>query len=320
MRVACPPFKHICFLGVDVNRYGELVATNNSIDIIRRKIKADSLGYLSMPGLKKSVGRIKQGFCTGCFDAKYPVEYDDIKDRKNLKNIAVFISNKGSGSNLQSIINNCNLGKINGQIKLVISDTKTANGLTKAKDSGIETLVHPLRNQNKTKYYQQLDIILQDHNTDLIVLAGWKQSLCQKFINKYKQQIIQLHPAMMADNLGGRLKLSDGSNAKDITGKMAADIIKATLKSGASISGATTYFITSNKVEWGPVIMRVEEKIETDDSVESYYLRLKKKEHAILPLSIKLFCEDKLKVIGDKVEIIDPQFQKHYSYTQTPVL
>jgi amidophosphoribosyltransferase len=60
-------------LGVDVSRYKELIASKNSVAQIRKKVDADSLVYLSLTDLKKSVG-VKIPFCTGCFNGKYPVK------------------------------------------------------------------------------------------------------------------------------------------------------------------------------------------------------------------------------------------------------
>lgn len=73
LRIVSPPFKHICYLGVDVNRYDELIANKNSVEQIRKKLKVDSLAYLSLNGLKTAVGKIKHGVCTGCFNGKYPI-------------------------------------------------------------------------------------------------------------------------------------------------------------------------------------------------------------------------------------------------------
>ncbi len=73
LRVASPQFKHPCFLGVDVSRYKELIASNHSLAQIKEEVGADSLAYLSLTDLKKAVG-VKMPFCTGCFNAKYPVE------------------------------------------------------------------------------------------------------------------------------------------------------------------------------------------------------------------------------------------------------
>ena len=73
LRITSPPFKHPCFLGVDVSRYNELIAHKNSIEQIRLEVGADSLAYLSLADLKKSIG-IDMPFCTGCFTNIYPVK------------------------------------------------------------------------------------------------------------------------------------------------------------------------------------------------------------------------------------------------------
>jgi len=73
LRIVSPPFKYICYLGVDVNRYDELIANKNTVEQIRKKLKVDSLAYLSLSGLKIAVGKIKHGVCTGCFNGKYPI-------------------------------------------------------------------------------------------------------------------------------------------------------------------------------------------------------------------------------------------------------
>lgn len=73
VRIASPPFKNPCYLGIDVSRYSELIASKNSVEAIRKKFKADSLGYLSIEGLKKAIGGKKIKFCTGCFNNQYPI-------------------------------------------------------------------------------------------------------------------------------------------------------------------------------------------------------------------------------------------------------
>lgn len=72
LRVASPQFKHPCFLGVDVSRYKELIASDHTLAQIKKEVGADSLAYLSLGDLKKAVG-VKMPFCTGCFNADYPV-------------------------------------------------------------------------------------------------------------------------------------------------------------------------------------------------------------------------------------------------------
>ena len=73
MRVCAPPIRHPCHLGVDMATRGELIASNKSEEEIRQIIDADSLGYLSVRGLLKSVGGSSGGFCDACFTGNYPI-------------------------------------------------------------------------------------------------------------------------------------------------------------------------------------------------------------------------------------------------------
>ncbi|MDQ6825951.1 MAG: amidophosphoribosyltransferase [Candidatus Eremiobacteraeota bacterium] len=72
VRVTSPPIKHPCYLGVDMATYDELIASNYTLDEIRKKIGADSLGYLSIEGLVKATGRKREEMCLGCLTGSYP--------------------------------------------------------------------------------------------------------------------------------------------------------------------------------------------------------------------------------------------------------
>ncbi len=78
-RIAAPEISHPCFYGVDISTYDELISARHTVDEVRDIIGADSLVYLSLEGLKKSIGREKM--CTSCFTGKYPTYiYENIKD------------------------------------------------------------------------------------------------------------------------------------------------------------------------------------------------------------------------------------------------
>lgn len=72
VRVTSPPIKHPCYLGVDMATYDELIAANYTVEQIRQKIGADSLGYLSLEGLISATGRSENEMCVGCLTGVYP--------------------------------------------------------------------------------------------------------------------------------------------------------------------------------------------------------------------------------------------------------
>ena len=72
LRITSPPIKHPCYLGVDMATYDELIAANYTVEEIRQKTDADSLGYLSLEGLIESVGRKRETMCLGCLIGEYP--------------------------------------------------------------------------------------------------------------------------------------------------------------------------------------------------------------------------------------------------------
>jgi amidophosphoribosyltransferase len=81
MRISCPPTISPCFYGVDTPSKKQLIAANKSIEEIREYIGADSLGYLSVEGLKKACGDgEKTTYCTACYTGKYPTNWVDVDD------------------------------------------------------------------------------------------------------------------------------------------------------------------------------------------------------------------------------------------------
>lgn len=73
MRVASPPIRHPCFMGVDMARREELIASRLDVEAIGRHLGVDSLAYLSLEGLLEAVGRGRTGYCLACFTGEYPV-------------------------------------------------------------------------------------------------------------------------------------------------------------------------------------------------------------------------------------------------------
>jgi amidophosphoribosyltransferase len=81
MRFTTPPIISPCFLGVDMATKAELIAANKSVEEIRQHIGADTLGFLSIPGLNKATGQPEEDLCNACFTGRYPLNVQMQMDR-----------------------------------------------------------------------------------------------------------------------------------------------------------------------------------------------------------------------------------------------
>ena len=88
MRICAPPIRYPCFFGVDMATRRELIAAQKSIPEICEFIGADSLGYLSIEGLIKSVGLPRDNFCLACFTGDYPIPVQLEMDKLALETMA----------------------------------------------------------------------------------------------------------------------------------------------------------------------------------------------------------------------------------------
>jgi amidophosphoribosyltransferase len=81
MRISCPPTISPCYYGVDTPSKNQLIAANKSVDEIRDYIRADSLAYLSLAGLKKACGEgQKMSYCSACYTGEYPTSIVDVEE------------------------------------------------------------------------------------------------------------------------------------------------------------------------------------------------------------------------------------------------
>jgi amidophosphoribosyltransferase len=82
VRIGCPPIQAPCYLGIDMKTREELIAADKSVEEIRDTIGADSLAYVSIPGLKRAIGKPEGSLCTGCLTGRYPVDIPGEEHRK----------------------------------------------------------------------------------------------------------------------------------------------------------------------------------------------------------------------------------------------
>lgn len=204
-------------------------------------------------------------------------------------NIVVMIS--GSGTNLQALIDKIhNNEEVNGDIKLVISNNDDAYGLIRAKNNGIETMVINRKQYNSAPQYEEALIdILKRADTGLIILAGYLAFVPDKIIEKYENSIINIHPSLIPGFCG-----------KGFHGEK---VHQEAINRGVKVSGATVHFV-SKVLDSGPIIIQRCIDVGFDDTPESLQKKVLEIEHKILPLAVKLFTENKLEIIGNRVKII----------------
>ncbi len=206
-----------------------------------------------------------------------------------MKNIVVLVS--GGGTNLQALIDAQGRGELkNGKITCVISSNPNAYALERAKNNGIDTEV--IRRKDFAEfndYDTALTELLQSKNADVVVLAGFMTILGKKVIGTFENRIINIHPALIPSFCG--------------EGYYGLKVHEEALKKGVKVTGATAHFV--NEVcDGGPIIIQKAVEVKTGDTPEILQKRvMEQAEWKILPKAVSLFCEDKIKVIGNKTEI-----------------
>ena len=195
-----------------------------------------------------------------------------------MKNIAVLVS--GGGTNLQSIIDAVEAGRINGQIKLVISNKEAAYGLERAKNHNIRAVFE--------KDEQSIIDIMKESQIDLVVLAGFLKILSPNFTKASENRIINIHPSLIPSFCG--------------KGYYGLRVHEAAVEYGVKVSGATVHFVDEN-ADTGPIIRQETVEVLPEDSPQDLQQRVLKIEHRILSQVVADYCDDKIRVVGRKVFI-----------------
>lgn len=193
--------------------------------------------------------------------------------------VAVMVS--GGGTDLQSIIDACANKEINAEVKLVISNRKSAYALERAKLAGI-----------KGEWIKDEEVILQrlaEEEIDLVVLAGYLAIVTDTLISKYENRIINIHPSLIPSFCG--------------PGFYGLHVHEAALKRGVKVSGATVHMV-STVVDGGPIILQEAVDISDLKTAEDIQARVLKLEHRLLPKAVGLFADNRIKVVDGRVEIL----------------
>ena len=205
-------------------------------------------------------------------------------------NIAVLVS--GGGTNLQALIDAQNRGEIkNGRITCVISSKPGVYALERARRNGIDTAVLPRADYADIhSYTAAVTQELLKRNADLVVYAGFMTILDGQIVEAFPGKMMNVHPALIPSFCG--------------KGFYGLHVHEAVLASGVKLTGATVHFVTE-ECDGGPIIMQKAVPVLNGDTPERLQKRVMQEcEWKILPEAVSLFCQGRIKIIGNKTEII----------------
>lgn len=191
----------------------------------------------------------------------------------SMKRIVVLIS--GGGSNLQSLLDECANGSINGQIVAVISNRPAVMGLQRAVKAGVDALtIDHKAFDNRENFESELSQCINRYQPDIVVLAGFMRILTESFVTQFLGKMVNIHPSLLPKYPG-------------------LDTHKRAIEACDELAGATVHFVTP-ELDGGPLIIQGAVPIQTNDSEMDVSKRVLACEHKLYPEALRWLCDDRL--------------------------
>lgn len=183
----------------------------------------------------------------------------------------------GTGTNLQSILDAIADGKLDARVAVVISNIASAGGLERAKQAGVASIVVDHREYvSRREFDAKLVDILEEHEVEYVVLAGFMRVLTEKLLGAFPMRIVNIHPSL--------LPAFPGINAQS-----------QAFTYGVRITGCTVHFVDSG-TDTGPVIAQCAVPVLPDDTDESLRKRILAQEHRLLVDVLQWIAEGRVQV------------------------
>jgi phosphoribosylglycinamide formyltransferase 1 len=194
-----------------------------------------------------------------------------------MKNLGILLS--GRGSNFEAIAKNIASGKIpNARIAIVISNRPDAGGLEVACKLGLETIVIASKGKAREEHDREVVAALQQHNVDLVCLAGYMRLLSPWFVKQFPRKILNIHPSL--------LPAFPGLEAQE-----------QAFAYGVKVSGCTVHFV-DEELDHGAIIIQKTVPVLDSDDEHSLAERILQQEHFAYSEAINLVLDGRSKTIG----------------------
>ncbi|TPE48898.1 phosphoribosylglycinamide formyltransferase [Maribrevibacterium harenarium] len=193
--------------------------------------------------------------------------------------LSVVILISGSGSNLQAFIDQHQAGKLDIDIKAVISNKAEAFGLERARRALIPT--HALSHKDydsREAFDTEMMSTIDQYQPDLVILAGFMRILTPEFTHHYQGRLVNIHPSLLPKYKG----LNTHQRAID---------------AGECEHGVSVHFVSA-ELDAGAVIIQASVPISPEDNADTLAAKVHQQEHLIYPLAVKWFSEGRLRFDG----------------------
>ena len=192
---------------------------------------------------------------------------------------------------MEAILKTIKKQKIPIKPSVVISNKPNARGLRIAAKLGLKTEVIQSKNfkGNRIDYDKKIISVLTKNGVTqkngIVCLAGFMRIISPYFIKKYKNRILNIHPALLPAYPG-------------------LDAQKKALENGARYTGCTVHLVDEG-VDSGPIILQAVVKVNENDTEEKLSKRILSKEHKIYPQAVNLFAQKKIRILGRRIKILN---------------
>lgn len=200
--------------------------------------------------------------------------------------LRIAVLGSGKGSNCQSLIDAIAAGTLNARIVCVLSDVENAYILERARTHGI-----PAQFISADPYKTKLDgeaearyvRTLQEHATDVVVLAGFMRILKPGLLAAFPHRILNIHPSLLPSFPG-------------------LEAWKQALEYGVKVTGCTVHFV-DHGTDTGPVIVQRSVPVLDTDTPETLHARIQIEEHLAYPEALRWMAQNRVRIEGRKTRI-----------------
>lgn len=200
--------------------------------------------------------------------------------------IAVLAST--NATDMQGIIDAIEKKEIDAKIVCLISNKEDSGAITRAKNHNIDSIFIDGKGKDREEFDKLAILEIDKRKADLILLIGYMRFLSPFFVKKYENKIMNIHPSLLPAFAGG----------------MDKNVHQEVLNRGCKVTGCTLHFVDEG-ADSGPIIMQKCVKIDEDETTETLKNKVQKMEVECFIEAINLFQKKKIKVVENKVKILN---------------